>query len=133
MFLETSVDSYETRGRMANFDLMKELHIPAKTKIVHLVLDGLGGVPRELDGKTELEAAHTPNLDALAARSQLGLAVPVAPGVTPGSGPAHLSLFGYDSLTDDVGRGVLGHSNRGAGIDGVGQMGGREARPDVVG
>jgi 2,3-bisphosphoglycerate-independent phosphoglycerate mutase len=100
---------------MANFDLMKELHIPAKTKIVHLVMDGLGGVPRELDGKTELEAAHTPNLDTLASRSQLGLAVPVATGVTPGSGPAHLSLFGYDPLTYDVGRGVL--SALGIGFD----------------
>ena len=92
---------------MASLRLMKELHIPAETKIVQLVLDGLGGVPREQDGKTELEAAHTPNLDALAARSQLGLALPVRPGVTPGSGPAHLALFGYDPLEFDIGRGVL--------------------------
>ena len=92
---------------MADFELLKALQMSRETTIVHLVLDGLGGLPRPSDGKTELEAAQTPNLDALAARAQLGLAVPVAPGVTPGSGPAHLSLFGYDPLRYDIGRGVL--------------------------
>jgi 2,3-bisphosphoglycerate-independent phosphoglycerate mutase len=92
---------------MADLKLMESLQISAETRIVQLVMDGLGGLPRELDGKTELEAAHTPNLDALAARSEVGLAVPVGPGVTPGSGPAHLALFGYDPLKYDIGRGVL--------------------------
>ena len=92
---------------MADFALMKELHIASQSKIVMLVLDGLGGLPMEPGGPTELEAAHTPNLDTLAAESICGLSVPIAPGVTPGSGPAHLALFGYDPLRYEIGRGVL--------------------------
>ena len=92
---------------MDNLALMQELHQPAETRIVMLVIDGLGGLPREPGGPTELEIAHTPNLDALAAEAMCGLSTPIFPGVTPGSGPSHLSLFGYDPLRYDIGRGVL--------------------------
>lgn len=92
---------------MADFDLMKELHVAAQTKIVMLVIDGLGGLPMEPGGPTELEAARTPNLDALAVESICGLSMPISPGVTPGSGPAHLALFGYDPTRYQIGRGVL--------------------------
>ncbi len=92
---------------MANLNLMRELAIDGTSKILLLVMDGVGGLPLTPDGPTELEAARTPNLDALAARSICGMSTPVAPGITPGSGPGHLSLFGYDPLEYEVGRGVL--------------------------
>lgn len=86
---------------------LKELLVPAQTKIAMIVMDGLGGLPLEPGGKTELEFAQTPNLDALAAQSALGLADPVEPGITPGSGPGHLGIFGYDPREFEIGRGVL--------------------------
>ncbi len=90
----------------SELELMRDLKQEGG-KIVLMVVDGLGGLPMEPGGPTELEAARTPNLDRLAAEGTTGLSVPIRPGVTPGSGPAHLSLFGYDPLIYDVGRGVL--------------------------
>jgi 2,3-bisphosphoglycerate-independent phosphoglycerate mutase len=94
---------------------LHELITPAHTKIVLLVLDGLGGLPLEPGGKTELETAHTPHLDSLATLSALGLSQPVGPGITVESGPGHLALFGYDPLEYRIGRGVL--EAVGLGID----------------
>jgi 2,3-bisphosphoglycerate-independent phosphoglycerate mutase len=88
-------------------EILKRWVVPAQTKIVMLILDGLGGLPLEPGGKTELETACTPHLNALATQSALGLSVPVGPGMTPGSGPGHLAIFGYDPIRYEIGRGVL--------------------------
>jgi len=98
-----------------DLEMLQPLVRPAETKIVLLVVDGLGGLPVEKGGATELEAAATPHLDRLAAAGICGLQQPVAAGITPGSGPGHLALFGYDPLTYQVGRGVL--SALGIGFD----------------
>ena len=92
---------------MNDLELVRALAIDGTSKILMLVIDGLGGLPRTPDGQTELEAADTPNMDALAASSICGLSTAVGPGITPGSGPGHLSLFGYNPLKFDIGRGVL--------------------------
>lgn len=88
-------------------NLMRELQEPNDSKIVLVVADGLGGLALTPGGKTELETARTPNLDALLREGVCGLSIPVLPGITPGSGPGHLALFGYDPLEHRIGRGVL--------------------------
>ena len=86
-------------------EIFKNICIQTDTKILLLVVDGLGDLP--INGKTALESAHTPHLDSLAVDSACGLTDPVFMGLTPGSGPAHLSLFGYDPTRYLLGRGIL--------------------------
>jgi 2,3-bisphosphoglycerate-independent phosphoglycerate mutase len=88
-------------------EVLRELALKNEKKIVLYVLDGLGGLPMTEGGKTELETARTPNFDALAKRSECGLHDPLGIGITPGSAPGHLALFGYNPLDYVIGRGVV--------------------------
>lgn len=88
-------------------DLTRELQVKNQSKIVLVVADGLGGLPMNAGGLTELETAKTPNLDGLCRRGVCGGSIPVKPGISPGSGPGHLGLFGYDPLQYVIGRGAL--------------------------
>ena len=92
---------------MIGLDQIKDIARPTPSKIVLLVIDGLGGLPHPKTGMTELETAKTPNLDRLAKEGICGIMDPVSPGIIPGSAPGHLALFGYDPLRFVVGRGVL--------------------------
>jgi len=92
---------------MVDLNLIQKLSRPSPSKIVLLTIDGLGGLPDPKTGKSELEVASIPNLDKLASQGITGMADPVGPGITPGSAPGHLALFGYDPLEYNIGRGVL--------------------------
>jgi 2,3-bisphosphoglycerate-independent phosphoglycerate mutase len=88
-------------------EILEQLIVKNDKKIIFLIMDGLGGLPQSPDGQTELEAAATPNMDRLAIAGTCGLLDPVGYGITPGSGPAHFALFGYDPVKLNVGRGLL--------------------------
>ena len=90
-----------------SLELIKGIAQPSPSKIVLLVIDGLGGLPDPKTGKTELETANIPNLDRLATKGICGLVDPVSPGITPGSSPGHLAVFGYNPVSYNIGRGVL--------------------------
>jgi 2,3-bisphosphoglycerate-independent phosphoglycerate mutase len=90
-----------------SLEQLKEISVVSDSKIVMLVIDGLGGLPDPKTGKTELETASTPKFDYLARNGICGLSIPVSQGITPGSGAGHLALFGYDPLKFTIGRGVL--------------------------
>ena len=92
---------------MIDLEQLRDCYISTPSKIVMLVVDGLGGLPDPNSGLSELETARIPNLDAMAGESACGLTTPVLPGIAPGSGPGHLSLFGYDPLKHMIGRGAL--------------------------
>lgn len=104
---------YFKKGHAMKNRKFEELVTSGNSKIIFLIMDGLGGLESDEQGGTELQVAKKPNLDRLAAKSICGLLDPISPGITPGSGPAHFGLFGYDPVEYNIGRGVL----EAAGID----------------
>jgi len=94
---------------MISLEQIKHLAESTPSKIVFLVMDGLGGLPHPDTGKTELETARRPNLDHLASDGICGMSTTVSTGITPGSAPGHLAIFGYNPLEPkyQIGRGVL--------------------------
>lgn len=103
----TPTTASQSNGTRMSERLPDSIVQPATTRIVFVVMDGLGGLPDPATGRTELETAATPNLDRLARGAAVGLGTPVGHGITPGSGPGHLALFGYDPVEYNIGRGVL--------------------------
>jgi 2,3-bisphosphoglycerate-independent phosphoglycerate mutase len=91
---------------MIGFEHMRKISRTSPSKIVLLIIDGVGGLPHPETGKTELESARKPNLNRIARNSLCGLIDPVSPGITPGSAPGHLAIFGYDPVQYNIGRGV---------------------------
>jgi len=102
---------------MVSAEFLPKYAIENEQKIVMLVMDGLGGLAGP-NGTTELETARTPNMDELAKGGTIGLIDPIAQGMTPGSGPAHFALFGYDPVRNDIGRGALAATGIGFDLKG---------------
>jgi 2,3-bisphosphoglycerate-independent phosphoglycerate mutase len=101
------IPSSKIANTMIGFEDMKKISRTSPSKIVLLVIDGIGGLPHAETGKTELESAQKPNLNRIAKESLCGLIDPVGPGITPGSAPGHLAIFGYDPVKYNIGRGVV--------------------------
>ncbi len=99
--------SSKITNTMIEFEQMRKISHTSPSKIVLLIIDGVGGLPHAKTGKTELESAKKPNLNRIARDSLCGLIDPVGPGITPGSAPGHLAIFGYDPVQYNIGRGVL--------------------------
>ena len=92
---------------MIDLEQVQDCYVSTSSKMVLLVVDGLGGLAHPETKLSELETAKIPNLDEMAQESACGLTTPVLPGIAPGSGPGHLALFGYDPLKYMIGRGAL--------------------------